>query len=94
MIIRIVKMEFHPENIESFLTLFNRKKYSIEGFKGCSHLKLLRDKNHPNTFFTYSYWQDEKALESYRRSELFNSVWAKTKVLFSAKPKAWSTEEV
>jgi hypothetical protein len=37
-------------------------------------------------------WDDPKYLEAYRQSELFEGVWAKTKVLFDAKPEAWSVK--
>ncbi len=42
--------------------------------------------------FTYSHWESEAALETYRHSELFAEVWAATKVLFNAKPEAWSVQ--
>jgi hypothetical protein len=45
-------------------------------------------------FFTYSYWDDATDLENYRNSEFFKSVWAKTKVLFSEKPEAWSVNKL
>ncbi|MDT8346706.1 MAG: antibiotic biosynthesis monooxygenase family protein [Flavobacteriaceae bacterium] len=91
MIIRIVKMEFEPTQVEAFKQLFDRHCASIRAFSGCEHLKLLQDIHKSNCFFTYSYWQDEKALERYRTSALFGSVWSQTKVLFNAKPEAWST---
>jgi heme-degrading monooxygenase HmoA len=42
--------------------------------------------------FTLSIWDDETALEAYRQSELFQTTWAKTKVLFAEKAEAWSVE--
>ncbi len=92
MLVRIVKMNFAPEKIDEFLANFEANKEKIRGFKGCRHLKLLRDKDHPERFFTYSYWENEAALETYRQSELFKGVWAKTKILFNEKPEAWSAE--
>ncbi len=94
MLIRIVKMTFDPKEIENFQQLFDRNKNKIRSFKGCNHLELLRGKNDPNIFFTYSYWDDETALNEYRHSELFSEVWAETKILFSAKPEAWSVDRI
>ncbi|MFD1096232.1 putative quinol monooxygenase [Salegentibacter chungangensis] len=94
MLVRIVKMGFKPDKIEEFLSDFEKKKEMIRGFEGCEFLELYRDKDNTNRFFTYSYWQDEKALERYRHSELFKGVWAKTKVLFNEKPEAWSVDKV
>ena len=93
MIIRIVKMTFIPEKVNDFLEIFNASKHLIRNFEGCSHLELLNDINSPNIFFTYSYWQSENALNNYRNSELFGSVWKKTKILFAAKTEAWSVEQ-
>ncbi len=94
MIKRIVKMSFKPENIEEFKTLFNSKKELIAAVEGCSHVELLQDANNDNVFFTYSLWKDVSYIEAYRESELFNSVWAKTKVLFNDKPQAWSLKGI
>jgi len=94
MFVRIVKMDFNPKNITTFLDIFDKNKSKIRAFKGCSFLELYRDKNAPNIFFTYSYWNDETALENYRTSTLFTEVWSQTKVLFQNKPQAWSVDKV
>jgi len=43
-------------------------------------------------FETYSVWDDEKTLENYKNSALFESIWPNIKVWFDAKPEAWSLE--
>ena len=90
MLIRIVRMTFDENKVDTFLETFNESKDKIRHFPGCSHLELLRDYNKPNIFSTYSYWADEAALDNYRHSELFGQVWKKTKILFSEKPTAFS----
>jgi len=90
MLIRIVKMTFETENIASFEQLFQTNKHKIRAFEGCKFLELYQDQNQPNIFFTYSYWEHPDFLEKYRTSNLFKGIWAKTKVLFSEKPEAWS----
>lgn len=94
MLVRIVKMSFEIDHIEKFLSIFEDSKAKIRGFEGCEFLELYRDKNNPSIFFTYSYWTSEDALEHYRHSELFKGVWSKTKVLFNAKPEAWSVDKL
>ena len=94
MFIRIVKMSFDDSKIESFLENFNKNKEKIRNFDGCSFLELYQDKNNSTTFFTYSYWKSEAHLQAYRNSELFKSVWAKTKKMFNNKPEAWSVNKV
>lgn len=94
MFVRIVKMSFQPEKIDTFLSNFEANKTKIRAFEGCQFLELYRDKNNPNIFFTYSYWDTETDLENYRHSELFKGVWANTKPLFNAKPEAWSVDKL
>lgn len=93
MIIRIVRMTFKPEEIESFLLVFEKQKAFIADFEGCSHLELLRDKQRANVFFTYSYWENEEALDNYRASDFFRTIWSSVKLKFDAKPEAWSLEK-
>ena len=87
-------MSFAEKNIKTFLANFEEKKNDIRNFKGCRLLELYRDKQNTNIFFTYSYWETETDLENYRKSKLFKNVWAKTKVLFNAKPEAWSVDKL
>ncbi|HZJ36361.1 MAG TPA: antibiotic biosynthesis monooxygenase family protein [Gillisia sp.] len=94
MLVRIVKMGFDPDKIETFLQNFEKRKTLIRGFEGCMFLELYRDKINKNQFFTYSYWTDESALENYRNSSLFKEVWADTKIYFNQKPEAWSVEKL
>lgn len=92
MIKRIVKLTFRPELVPEFMLVFEQSKHHIRAFEGCKSMMLLRDATQPNVLFTLSEWDDLEALESYRKSDLFQSTWAKTKVLFAEKPSAWSTE--
>lgn len=93
MIIRIVKMTFEKDKVADFLEIFNSSKQLIRNMDGCTHLELLNDINFPQIYFTYSYWLSEIDLDNYRNSDLFKTVWAKTKVLFAEKPEAWSVEQ-
>ena len=92
MIKRIVKLSFHPEEVDNFLKVFEQSKEKIRAVEGCFHMELLRDKKQPNVLFTLSIWRDETALNAYRHSKLFEKTWAKTKVLFNDKPHAWSLD--
>lgn len=94
MFIRIVKLRFHEEHIYTFLDNFEEVKHLIRNFEGNRFLELYQDKNDNRIFFTYSYWDNEEALENYRNSELFKGVWSFTKKLFSDKPEAWSVDRL
>ncbi|MDV7187270.1 antibiotic biosynthesis monooxygenase [Lutibacter sp. TH_r2] len=94
MLVRIVKMTFDASKIEEFLENFNKNKQKIRNSNGCRLLELYRDKNNSAIFFSYSYWECEEDLNTYRNSDLFKNVWAKTKVLFAEKPEAWSVDKL
>ena len=87
-------MQFETCHIENFLSIFDAHKMEIRSFKGCKFLELYQDEKHPNVFFTYSYWSTSVHLEQYRNSKLFKTVWSKTKLLFNAKPEAWSVTKI
>ena len=94
MFIRIVKMSFHEENIPKFMENFNLIKEKIRNSPGNRYLELYQDKNNPEIFFTYSFWETEEDLENYRKSALFDEVWTFTKKLFNDKPEAWSVNKL
>jgi quinol monooxygenase YgiN len=94
MLIRIVRMTFQEDKVEVFLDNFEKNKLSIRNFKGCHGLELWQDENQKNIFVTYSFWENEEALNQYRDSELFTSVWLVTKPLFKEKPMAFSSKKI
>ena len=87
-------MRFQEDKIEAFLNNFEEVKHHIRNFEGNRFLELYQDKNDKRIFFTYSYWENEEALENYRKSALFDEVWTFTKKLFNDKPKAWSVDKL
>jgi len=93
MLIRIVRMTFQEEKIKDFLDNFHKTKKQIRSFEGCEHLELWQDKDQENIFVTYSHWQSQENLDSYRKSELFKEIWSFTKKLFVGKPQAFSVNQ-
>ena len=87
-------MKFEPENVSTFINIFTTNKEKILTFDGCHSVKLVRDINAHNIFFTLSIWDSENALNKYRESKTFKDIWSKTKPLFSHKAKAWSVKEI
>ena len=94
MITRVVKLEFQQEQIETFLSHFEQVKWSVATFPGCRGMKLIQDIKNPCVVMTYSIWENETALNQYRDSELFKSVWSYTKTLFAEKPVAFSSKKI
>lgn len=94
MLIRIVRMTFQEDKVQTFVDNFENIKHKIRSFDGCEHLELWRDVNDSSVFVTYSHWQSEEHLDNYRHSELFKGVWTYTKPLFAAKTTAFSVQRV
>lgn len=89
-IIRLVKLTFKKEYIDSFLSELNKRKEIIRNFEGCQFLEIWQDKKNPCIVFSHSYWDNEAALNKYRDSDFFKDTWAFTKVKFDDKPQAWT----
>lgn len=94
MLIRIVKMNFKEESLDTFLAFFNERKDRIRHFPGCSHLELWQDLHQPSVWFTYSIWESETALDHYRYSDFFKETWAFTRQHFAGKAEAYSIRKV
>lgn len=90
MLIRIVRMTFRPDAVDTFLSHFDRAAPQIRSVDGCEHLALWQDADAPAIFTTHSHWTSADALDTYRHSDLFRSTWAEVKPLFAARPAAHS----
>ncbi|GGK71970.1 putative quinol monooxygenase [Rufibacter glacialis] len=90
MLIRVVRMTFAPENVAAFLEIFKASHAKISAFPGCRSVELLQDYHVPHIYSTYSLWDSDAALNHYRSSELFGSVWKPTKALFAEPAQAFS----
>ncbi len=93
-LIRIVRMEFRPDEVARFLQLFETVKQRIRGFPGCRDLYLLRDDEQAHVMFTYSVWDDANSLSQYRSSALFRETWKATRALFAAPAQAHSMTQL
>ena len=87
-------MTFREDFSEKFREFSLSIQDKIKSFDGYSYLDIYRDVHHPNIFFSYSYWENEEYLNSYRESDFFKATWAKTKQGFSARPEAWTLTSI
>ncbi|MET4107130.1 putative quinol monooxygenase [Hymenobacter sp. UYP22] len=92
MLIRIVRMTFHPERVPEFLALFQQSEDQIRNMPGCRFLELWQDIHEPTVYCTHSHWDSEDQLNAYRKSALFGQVWPATKALFAGPPLAFSVQ--
>jgi quinol monooxygenase YgiN len=90
MIRRIVRLEFDPDRVEEFKTFFAQNRHLISAFPGCISLDLFADADNGNVYYSFSIWENKEALEKYRDSETFKTLWTFAKARFSAKPQAFS----
>lgn len=94
MIRRIVRLEFHPEKVGEFMEFFSKHRNTIASFPGIISLDIYKDASLDNVYYTFSIWESEAALEAYRESEIFNSLWSYAKQRFSGKPLAYSLADI
>ena len=94
MIIRIVRMKVATEDVSTFQNYFKESYTQIRNFSGCSYLSLHADINEQGVILTFSRWESQTHLDSYRDSAIFKSTWEKVKPLFIAKPEAFSMQEL
>lgn len=84
MLLRIDRMTFKPDRVNAFLEQFDESAPKIRAVEGCHQLELWQD---PNVYTTFSHWTNEEALDQYRNSSLFRSIWAEVTPLFAARPR-------
>lgn len=89
-LVRLVRMTFRPDAMDTFLEIFDTSSPKILAFPGCHHLELWQDPRYQGIVTTYSHWTDAEALDAYRHSDLFRETWSRTRRLFAAPPVARS----
>lgn len=87
-------MTFNEAYSNEFKVFSEEIYHKIKSFKGCLHLEIYRDLDHPEVFFSYSHWTSEDKLNEYRKSEFFRAAWTKIKAWFSFPAEAWSLDKV
>jgi heme oxygenase (mycobilin-producing) len=92
MLIRLVKLEIHPQHAADFEQFFAAEARGIRQWPGCLDVEAYRDINQAGRFFTRSCWQSQEALDAYRVSDFFRGNWKTVKAWFAAPAEAWSTE--
>jgi len=89
-LVRIVRLTFCPDAVDTFLDRFDESAPRVRAFPGCRRLELWRDPDTPTAFTTLTYWDDPDALDAYRESELFTSTWAAVTPLCADRPQVHS----
>lgn len=94
MLTRIVQLSVKENSCEQFESFFRNNHPIISSFPGCSTVRLQKDMDNKNTYFTISEWNSDQDLEDYRNSDFFKRIWPLAKEFFSSPALAWSTIEI
>lgn len=65
MLVRIVRLSFAVDAVDTFLDRFDDAAPRSRSFSGCRHLELWRA-DAPTVFTTHSRWTSAEALDAYR----------------------------
>jgi quinol monooxygenase YgiN len=87
---RVVRLTLAHQHIEDFKQIWIAHKSGIANMQGCLSLQAYQDHKEPHIFFTISRWENEHALDNYRYSDYFKTLWSTVKPMFTAKAMAHS----
>ncbi len=93
MITRVVHLRLDTDRIDDFMDFFSTIKSTIISDFKCESVALYRE-NAGNEFFTISRWPSDEALEEYRSSDFFRTIWPEAKKMFASSAEAWSLTPV
>jgi quinol monooxygenase YgiN len=91
---RVVKLTLDPACIDAFREVFIQHRKGIANMQGCISLQAFQDHKEPHIFFTISQWENEHALDNYRYSDFFKTLWSTVKPMFTAKAMAHSLSPI
>lgn len=94
MIVRLVRLKFVPEHVQTFLDFYARSEEAIRNQEGCLSLSLLRETGDATAFATWSTWRSSRDLQRYRRSAFFRDFWPAVKSLLREPADAASFDEI
>ena len=91
MLLRIVKMEFDPAQVEAFDDLFARAQARIEAMPGCHQVRLLKGHGDKPIRTTLSWWERESDLRPTESPSCLARFGQKRRPC-SVPPVAWSSD--
>lgn len=94
MIKRIVRLTVKDTAAsEAFQEIYRSRNPFKNGVKGCRDVKVMKDVNDENVYYTVSIWDHNDDLEAYRESEYFAETWPMVKAQLSKRAEAFSMTE-
>ena len=78
---------------EAFQEIYRSRNPYKNGVKGCQDVKVMKDVNEDNVYYTVSLWDRNEDLEAYRQSDYFAETWPMVKAQLSKRAEAFSMTE-
>lgn len=94
MILRVVKMEVDPNNLDPFKRFMSNLSEEKSKMDGCVHHDFFSDKNFVNVYYSYTIWENVSYLKKYKKTPLFIEVKKVLRGLCQSEPYAWTIENV
>lgn len=95
MIKRIVRLTLKDNTSKAaFEEIYNRRNPHKNGVQGCHDVKVMKDVNEENIYYTVSTWESNDDLEAYRHSDYFKETWPMVKAHLATRAKAFSLMEI
>ena len=89
---RIVGLPVQVDREGELRKAFDDAYLRIRELPGCAHLALVRGDKDDLEYLTLSLWESPEALDAYRKSSLFASIWPRIRSTLRAEPWARSYE--
>jgi len=95
MIKRIVRLTMKDTvSMQAFEDIYERRNPHKKSVKGCLDVKVMRDVNEENVYYTVSTWESNGDLEAYRQSPYFKETWPMVKANLAKRAEAYSMMEI
>jgi len=95
MIKRIVRLTLKDTASKTaFEDIYDTRNPHKNGVKGCLDVKVMKDVNEENIYYTVSTWESNDDLEAYRHSPYFKETWPMVKANLAKRAEAYSMTDL
>lgn len=95
MIQRIVKLTLSKQtDLEAFRVIYDARNPMKNKVKGCRSVKIMKEINDENVYYTVSMWDSDADLEAYRSSAYFKETWPMVKAHLAVRAEAFTLKDI
>lgn len=92
MINRIIKLKIKEKSLDDFINFISTTNEKVLESEGCKQIELLRDKDDKTVFFMYQFWESEKDLTKFHRSDFYSRLKEQLSNFYEENEQAWIVE--